>query len=29
MDRVCEQLGKHPDPFVTRAARRTLEQTEW
>ena len=29
MDLVCEQLGKHPDPFVARAARRTLEQTEW
>ena len=29
MDRVCEQLGTPPDPFVARAARRTLEQTEW
>ena len=29
MDRVCEHLGKHSDPFVARAARRTLEQTEW
>jgi metal-responsive CopG/Arc/MetJ family transcriptional regulator len=29
MDRVCEALGKHADPFVARAGRRTLEQTEW
>jgi predicted transcriptional regulator len=29
MDRVCEHLGTPPDAFVARAARRTLEQTEW
>jgi hypothetical protein len=29
MDRVCEQLGAQSDPFVARAGRRTLEQTEW
>ena len=29
MDRVCEQLGEPVDPFVARAARRTLERSEW
>lgn len=29
MDRVCGQLGEHADSFVARAARRTLERSEW
>lgn len=29
MDRVCAEVGTHRDAFVARAARRTLEQTEW
>jgi predicted transcriptional regulator len=29
MDRVCEHLGEPVDPFVARAARRTLERSEW
>jgi metal-responsive CopG/Arc/MetJ family transcriptional regulator len=29
MNRVCEQVGEQGDPFVTQAARRTLEQSEW
>lgn len=29
MDRVCEQVGSHADPFVGRAARRSLEHGEW
>jgi len=29
MDRVCDQLGEQRDPFVARAARRTLEASEW
>jgi metal-responsive CopG/Arc/MetJ family transcriptional regulator len=29
MDRVCEQVGQHEDPFVARAARRALERSEW
>jgi hypothetical protein len=29
MDRVCEQVGQEADPFVARAARRTLEHSEW
>lgn len=30
MDRVMERLGRPaPDPFVSAAARRRLEQTEW
>lgn len=29
MDRVCEELGEPVDPFVARAARRTLERSQW
>ena len=29
MDRVCSQLGTAQDSFVSSAARRILEQTEW
>jgi metal-responsive CopG/Arc/MetJ family transcriptional regulator len=29
MDRVCEQLGEHLDPFVERAGRQTFERSEW
>ncbi|HEY3384710.1 MAG TPA: hypothetical protein VGK32_23355 [Vicinamibacterales bacterium] len=29
MDRVCDQLGEQGDPFVARAARHTLEHSEW
>jgi predicted transcriptional regulator len=29
MDRVCEQVGAQGDPFVARAARQTLERSEW
>jgi metal-responsive CopG/Arc/MetJ family transcriptional regulator len=29
MNRVCEQVGEQGDPFVARAARRTLERSEW
>lgn len=29
MDRVCSEVLPQPDPFVTTAARRVLEQTEW
>jgi metal-responsive CopG/Arc/MetJ family transcriptional regulator len=29
MDRVVEQLGEPSDPFVSAAARRVLERTEW
>ena len=29
MDRVCEHVGEQGDPFVTRAARQTLERSEW
>jgi hypothetical protein len=29
MDRVCDQLGEQSDPFVARAARQTLEHSEW
>jgi metal-responsive CopG/Arc/MetJ family transcriptional regulator len=29
MDRVCEQVGERGDPFVARAARQTLEHSEW
>ena len=29
MDRVCQQLGEPVDPFMARAARRTLERIEW
>lgn len=29
MDRVCAAVNDEPDCFVTAAARRVLEQTEW
>lgn len=29
MNRVCDELDSRPDPFVTEAARRILERTEW
>lgn len=29
MNQVIDQLGEPPDPFVTAAARRILERTEW
>ncbi len=29
MDRVCADLGAGGDPFVSAAARRVLERTEW
>ena len=29
MDRVCERVGDQGDLFVARAARQTLEHTEW
>ena len=29
MDRVCAELGRKQDPFVSSAGRRVLERTEW
>ncbi len=29
MDRVCDELGEVRDEFVSRAARRMLEKSEW
>lgn len=29
MDRVCAEVGAESRPFVARAARRLLEQSEW
>jgi metal-responsive CopG/Arc/MetJ family transcriptional regulator len=29
MDRVCEQTGNQTDQFVSSAARRVLERSEW
>ena len=29
MDRVCAELGRSTDQFVSSAARRVLERTEW
>jgi metal-responsive CopG/Arc/MetJ family transcriptional regulator len=29
MNRVCDEVGDTKDPFVSAAARRTLEKTEW
>ena len=29
MDRVCAELGGARDPFVSSAARRVLERSEW
>lgn len=28
-DRVCSELGETTDPFVSAAARRLLEQSQW
>ena len=29
MNRVCDEVGDHPGPFVAAAGRRVLENTEW
>jgi len=29
MNRVVDEVGETPDPFVTEAVRRILERTEW
>lgn len=29
LDRLCAELEPAPDPFVSAAARRVLERTEW
>ena len=29
MDKVCAELGAERDPFVSAAARRVLERSEW
>lgn len=29
MNKVCKEVGGSKDPFVTAAARRTLERAEW
>jgi metal-responsive CopG/Arc/MetJ family transcriptional regulator len=29
MNRVCDELGEPPDEFGRRAARRTLEKSDW
>jgi antitoxin MazE6 len=29
MDRVCTELGEQPDRFITAAARRVLERSDW
>ncbi len=29
MDRVCDELGDQSEPFVSAAARRILERSEW
>jgi hypothetical protein len=29
MNQIVDQLGESPDPFVTVAARRILERSEW
>ena len=29
MNRVCEEVGESKDPFVSSAARRVLERSEW
>jgi hypothetical protein len=29
MNRVCDETGQAPDAFVSAAARRTLERSEW
>ena len=29
MNRVCDEIGDGQDPFVRRAAQRTLARTEW
>ena len=29
MNRVCDEVGETQDPFVSAAARRVLERTDW
>ena len=29
MNRVCDEVGDRPEPFVAAAGRRVLETTEW
>jgi len=29
VNRVCDQLGDQKDPFLTSAARRVMQRTEW
>jgi metal-responsive CopG/Arc/MetJ family transcriptional regulator len=29
MNKVCDEIGETSDPFVSAAANRTLEQSEW
>lgn len=29
MDKVCAEVDRASDPFITRAGRRILERTEW
>ena len=29
MDKVCAEVGSHPDPAISAAARRILERSEW
>ena len=29
LNKVCAEVDSNPEPFVHRAARRTLEQSEW
>ena len=29
MNKVCDEVGSQPDPFVAAAARRILEKIEW
>ena len=29
MNRVCDEVDTTPEPFLTEAARRTLERVEW
>lgn len=29
MNRVCDEVGRGKDPFVSAAARRALERSEW
>jgi metal-responsive CopG/Arc/MetJ family transcriptional regulator len=29
MDRICAELGAHPDEFVSAASRRILKRSQW